>query len=205
MPTVAAAAFVTLHLFHPGPAAALTCGITASMPTNSAELAIAGGWPDDPYDLVVIGTLLGVDAEQGDAATSGETLTVQLDAVLVGSTPGRTVEIFNPPLGSAGWIGFEVDGQYLIAAYKDPEHGLSTFLCTPNQRIETRERFDQLVSFAEDPLIPDTAAALAAPEIAASPATSLGILLTLVTLITLLRALSRPDPAPPPGSSNRPG
>jgi len=179
------AAWVTLLLL-PGRAAALTCGITASMPTNSAELAIAGGWPDDPYYVVLIGIVLGIDPEQGDAGTFGETLTVQVEGVLVGTTRGRTVEIFNPPLGGSGWIGFEVDGQYLIAAYEDEEHGLLTFLCTPNQPVESRERFDQLVSLAEAPLVPDTSMVQAAPAIQGWPAVVLGV---LVGFIALLRAL----------------
>ncbi len=196
------AAWVTLVLLLSGRAAALSCGITASMPTNSAELAIAGGWPDDPYDVVLIGIVLGIDPEQGDAATFGETLTVQVEAVLVGTTRGRTVEIFNAPLGAAGWIGFEDDGRYLIAAYEDEQHGLSTFLCTPNQPVASRERFDQLVSLAEAPLVPDTSMVQAAPAIQGWPAIVLGV---LVGFIALRRALRLHHPGRPNDTWQRAG
>ncbi len=182
------AASFSVQLLQAGPVTALTCGITATMPANSAELAIAGGWPDDPYDAVVIGAITGIRSVQGDAGTFGETLTVDLEAVLIGPKTRGAVEIFNPPLGSAGWIGFEVGTRYLIAAYADEEHGLSTFLCTPNQRVDTRERFEQLISVAEHPFVPDTATNTAAPDVLGLPAAILGGLLLVTSLITLLRA-----------------
>jgi len=108
--------------------------------------------------------------------------------VLIGPITNGAVEIFNPPLGSAGWIGFEIGTRYLISAYADEEHGLSTNLCTPNQRVDTRERFDQLISVAENPFVPDTATNTAAPDVWGLPAAILGVLLLVTSLITLLRA-----------------
>lgn len=138
-------------------AAALTCGIER----DAAEQAIVAGWPEaDPYEYVFIATVLHVVPEQGGAGSSGEVLTIRIDAVLRGDLPLTTDRVFNPPLGSSGWLGFERGHEYLIAArpnWNDDDGRVSTFLCTPNEEITSRERFAELVALAADPRLPDTA------------------------------------------------
>lgn len=136
-------------------------GLTCATPVDGAELAITSGWPDAaPFEFVVIGTIRDIQAERGDAATWGEVLSLDVDAVLRGDLPLSALEIFNPPLGSAGWLGFRPGAQYLIAANPSSEGTggrVSTFLCAPNEEISSPERFAELVSFAAEPRLPDTA------------------------------------------------
>lgn len=172
----------------PSPASGLSCGVTASMPPNSAELAIAGGWPEGaPYAAVLIGTVLAIDPEQGDAAIFGDTLTIRVDALLVGELPLPTVTVFNPPTGGPGWLGFEAGRTYLIAAFVDKDHGLSTGLCTPNQRVDSRKRFDYLVSIATNPVVPDTSTTSQRGVGPRLPALGLALLLLAATPLGKLR------------------
>ena len=143
----------------PGRTAALSCG---TLPGDE-EIAITSGWPQDaPMEHVFIATVLGIRADRGDASTWGEWLTVRMDAVLRGDLPLATTEVFNPSLGSGGWIGFSVGSQFLIAAYSKStvdgsERPISTWQCAPNEKITSLERFNELVALSADPLISNTA------------------------------------------------
>ena len=143
----------------PGRTAALSC---ATMPGDE-EIAITSGWPQDaPMEHVFIATVLGIRAERGDANTWGEWLTVRVDAVLRGDLPLATTEVFNPSLGSGGWIGFSVGSQFLIAASPQAtvdgsDRPISTWQCAPNEEITSVERFNELVALSVDPRISNTA------------------------------------------------
>ena len=138
--------------------AGLSCGPTEGF----ADEMVRDGWPQAaPYEHVVIATVLEVRPERDDSATWGEVLHVRLDAVLRGNLPLTTTEIFNPPLGGSGWIGFRAGGQYLIGAH-DPDEAsggrVPTFLCAANEEITSEARFTEFVSYAAAPRLPDTAA-----------------------------------------------
>lgn len=143
----------------PGRTAALSCG---TLPGDE-EIAITSGWPQDaPMEHVFIATVVGIRADRGDAQTWGEWLTVRMDAVLRGDLPLATTEVFNPSLGSGGWIGFSVGRQFLIAAYTNvtiegSDRPISTWQCAPNEEIRTVERFNELVALSADPRISNTA------------------------------------------------
>ena len=139
------------------PAAGLTC----ATPANGAELAIRTGWPEaEPFEFVVIATIREIQPENRDAGTWGEVLTIDVEAVLRGDLPLTTLEIFNPPLGASGWVGFRTGAQYLIAA-GPPSEGTGgrpvTSLCAPNEEITSPDRFAELVSFATEPRLSNTA------------------------------------------------
>ena len=154
---LAASLAVAISVGVTGHAAGLSC---ASAP-DAAELAITSGWPEaSPVEFVVIGTIRDIRPQNGDSATWGEVLTIDVDAVLRGDLPSSALEIFNPPLGSAGWLGFRPGAQYLIAANPSSEGTggrVSTFLCAPNEEITSTDRFAELVSFAAKPRLPNTA------------------------------------------------
>jgi hypothetical protein len=140
-----------IGLSWPTPVVGLSCG-----PRHGFEdEMIRDGWPEAaPYDYVVIATIDDIQPERGDSGTWGEVLRVRIDAVLRGDVPLATTEIFNPPLGSSGWLGFEVGHRYLIGA-RPPAEGtggrIYTFLCA------ARARFDELVSYSAHPVLSDTA------------------------------------------------
>ena len=140
-----------------GPAAGLTCGPTKGY----QDEAIQSGWPPDaPHEHVVIATIGDIRPIQGDSASWGEILHVRLDAVLRGDLPLDTSQIFNPPLGSSGWIPFRAGRQYLIAAHPPSEGtygAVQTFLCSPNEEVTSVDQFNMLVSYADDPVLADTA------------------------------------------------
>lgn len=143
-----------------GVIASSTTGLTCGRTPDDLEVAITSGWPQaSPADHVVIATITDILPERGDAFTWGERLTVQIDAVLRGDLPLMTLEIFNPPLGAAGWPDFRVGGQFLIVAHPDTSNGgrLSTWLCPPNEEISSIERFNHLVAMAASPRISNTA------------------------------------------------
>jgi hypothetical protein len=132
-------------------------GLTCANTPNGAELAIAGGWPQDaPYDYVLIGVVSVRDPIRGDAATWGEHLTVDVQAVLLGDGISSVAKILNPPTGSAGWTPFREGRRFLIAGYVTDD-GLTTFLCTPNERITSQARAEELIALARQPTAPDTA------------------------------------------------
>jgi hypothetical protein len=147
------------------PAAGLTC----AKPPNGAELAIRSGWPEAaPFEHVVIATIRAIQPENGDAGTWGEVLTVDVDAVLRGDLPLSSIEIFNPPLGLSGWLGFRPGAQYLIAV-NPPSEGTggrpATSLCAPNELITSPDRFAELLSFAAEPRLSNTAVPRGTPLI----------------------------------------
>ncbi len=143
----------------PGRTAALSCG---TLPGDE-EIAITSGWPQAaPMEHVFIATVLSIRADRGDANTWGEWLTVRIDAVLRGDLPVATTEVFNPSLGSGGWIGFSVGSQFLIAAYskvtfEGSDRPISTWQCAPNEKITSVQRFNELVALSADPRISNTA------------------------------------------------
>ena len=149
----------TAVVLAPGRTAALSCG---TLPGDE-EIAITSGWPQDaPMEHVFIATVLGIRADRGDANTWGEWLTVRIDAVLRGDLPLATTEVFNPSLGSGGWIGFSVGSQFLTAASPQAtadggDRPISTWQCAPNEEITSVERFNELVALSADPRISNTA------------------------------------------------
>ena len=168
----------------PGRTAALSCG---TMPGDE-EIAIISGWPQDaPMEHVFIATVLGIRAERGDAQTWGEWLTVRMDAVLRGDLPLATTEVFNPSLGSGGWIGFSVGSQFLIAASPQATAGgsdrpISTWQCAPNEKITSVERFNELVALSAAPRISNTAMPPPGPPIGLLQAAGLALVATSVVL-----------------------
>lgn len=138
-----------------------TAGLSCAPSEGFEDEMIRDGWPEAaPYQYVVIATIDDIQPERGDSATWGEVLRVQINAVLRGDLALTTTEIFNPPLGSAGWLGFEVGHQYLIGAHP-PQEGsggrISTFLCAANEEVTSQARFDELVSYSGAPVLSDTA------------------------------------------------
>jgi|SRR5687768_3285201 len=168
----------------PGRAAALSCG---TLPGDE-EIAITSGWPQDaPMEHVFIATVLGIRAERGDANTWGEWLTVRMDAVLRGDLPTATTDVFNPSLGSGGWIGFSVGSQFLIAASRQvtadgSDRPISTWQCAPNEKITSVERFNELVALSADPRISNTAMPPPAPPINLPQVAGLALVATAVVL-----------------------
>lgn len=162
--------------------AALTCGLSAARPPNAAELAIRGAWPaDTQFDFVLIGTVRALRPVRGDAGAHGERVAVAVEAVLRGVDISVDETIYNPPLGSSGWLTFEVGHRYLIAGYKG-DQGLSTWLCTPNQRVDSRDRVAQFIGLAQQPTLPDGAYR---PAVGINSALlSVGIALLLLALVT---------------------
>jgi len=168
----------------PGGAAGLSCG---TLPGDE-EIAITSGWPQAaPMEHVFIATVLGIRAERGDANTWGEWLTVRMDAVLRGNLPLATIEVFNPSLGSGGWIGFSVGSQFLIAAYPNvtvdgSDRPISTWQCAPNEKIASVERFNELVAFSADPRISNTAMPPPDPPISLPQVAGLALVVTGLVL-----------------------
>jgi hypothetical protein len=161
----------------PAPAEALTCAITE----GAAEALIRDGWPPAaPYEYALIVTVIEITPERGDSGSYGEVLRVRTDAVLRGDAPLSTVEIFNPPLGIAGWPDFAPGHQYFIGANPPSESTggrIQTFLCAPNEEITTRARFAELLSYSAHPMLPSTAVS---PP---SRGEWLGVILVLASLI----------------------
>jgi len=139
------------------PAASLSCAPTEGYQDD----AIQSGWPPDaPFEYVFIATIGEIQPVQGDSGTWGEILHLRVDAVLRGDLPLTTSEIYNPPLGSSGWLRFRAGLQYLIAARPPAEgtHGMAyTFLCSPNEEITSVDQFNTLVSYSDHPVLADTA------------------------------------------------
>jgi hypothetical protein len=174
----------TAVVLAPGRTAALTC---ATMPGDEA-IAITSGWPQAaPMEHVFIATVLGIRPERGDANTWGEWLTLRMDAVLRGDLPLATIDVFNPPLGSGGWIGFSVGSQFLIAASPQvtadgSDRLISTWQCAPNEKITSVERFDELVALSADPRISNTAMPPPDPPITLPQVAGLALVATAVVL-----------------------
>jgi hypothetical protein len=153
------------------------------------EIAITSGFPQAaPMEHVFIATVLDIRSERGDADTWGEWLTVRMDAVLRGDLPLTTSEVFNPPLGSGGWIGFTVGSQFLIAAHPsfDEDDGwISTWQCAPNEEITSVERFAALVALSANPLIADTG--MPPPDPPISPLQIAGLALVAAAVVVATR------------------
>jgi hypothetical protein len=168
-------------------------GLTCATPANGAELAIRTGWPEaKPLEHVVIATIREIQPENGDAGTWGEVLTVDVDAVLRGDLPLSTLEIFNAPLGASGWVGFRPGAQYLIAAGPASEGTggrPATSLCAPNEEITSPDRFAELVSFATEPRLSNTAL----PSRSALTGWGIALLLVAFTLGVVTRRSMKTD------------
>jgi hypothetical protein len=167
-------------------ASALTCAESGETP-GTIESVLEGTHPrSGRWDVIAAGSITNVEPHNGDYATWGATVTVDIRYWLRGHG-GSTFEFYDPPAGSAG-IGFEFGSDYLVLAYEnDAEGRLETGLCDLTYKLADYERVEQLVArFGASS--PDTAS-LAESD----PRPLAGALLLILALLTMLALRSRTD------------
>lgn len=155
--TIPAAIVVVLLLAAPTPTTSLVCEPAAG---HIAE-AIQSGWPPDaPHAFVFIATVGEITPIKGDSHTWGDIVQIRVDGVLRGDLRLTTTQLYNPPLDASGWGPFRSGAQYLISANpseQDMPGQVYTTMCSPNEQITSAARFNELIAYAETPLLADTA------------------------------------------------
>lgn len=164
----------------------MAAGLSCARLPGDLEEAIRSGWPAGaPSDYALIGTITGLTEERGDANTWGETLTVRVDAVLRGELPLSEIQIYNPPTGAAGWVGFAAGRQYFIVASDAEDGRISTWACPPNEEVTSTDRFAELVAISLAPRVSNTA--MTAPEAPTAPLALTGVVLISLAMLAAVR------------------
>ena len=153
------------------PAAALSCALTGDTP-GIVEQTLRGERDEaDGYDFMFIGMVTDVrprsepnSAAPPDASAWGADVDLAVSHVFRGATPAR-VTLFDPPTGVSG-IGFVEGRRYFVAAFRDPQEGISTFLCTPTREVTDADVVRFLGIAAPSATYPDTAAPAPNPWLA---------------------------------------